>query len=106
MEVAKQKEVANPRPNCKETVIFDWDQHQFAQMLKNCEVDDEVSMTLKYLNNKDARILEAGCGLGRVVKFLHDKGYSNVAGLELSKDSVDWLNNNQPDLEIICGDVA
>lgn len=101
----KQKEVANPRPNCKATVIFDWDGLKFEQMLKTCAISDDVIITLKHLNDKNARILEAGCGLGRIVRFLKDKGYKNVAGIELSKDSVDWLHQHQPDLEVACGDV-
>jgi 2-polyprenyl-3-methyl-5-hydroxy-6-metoxy-1,4-benzoquinol methylase len=38
--------------------------------------------------DKDARILEVGCGYGRFVKRLEQLGYTNVEGVDISKDQV------------------
>lgn len=37
-----------------------------------------------YLDRKDARILDAGCGTGIVGELLHQDGYGNVEGLDYS----------------------
>ena len=89
----------------KSSIIFSWKSNDFYNLLKSCDDDDDVKITLKYLNNKDTYILEAGCGLGRVVKYLYDLGFKNVRGIELDKDSVDFLNCNFPELNVIHGNI-
>lgn len=42
------------------SVIFTWKNEDFEQLLKTCDVDDEVQVTLQYLPSKKAKILEAG----------------------------------------------
>lgn len=39
-----------------------------------------------YLDRKDARILDAGCGTGIVGELLHQDGYDNIEGLDYSQD--------------------
>jgi len=87
------------------SVVFSWKQEDFDALLKSCDFDDEVKIALKYLTDKNVRILEAGCGLGRVVKYLYDRGYKNVYGIELDHESVSFLNQNFSELNIIQGDV-
>lgn len=92
------------RPNCK-SIVFEWKSKDFDTLLKSCDVDDEVEITLKHLLDKNAKILEAGCGLGRVVKYLHDREYKQVSGIELHAESVTWLNQHFPELDIYQGDI-
>lgn len=87
------------------STVFGWDNQDFLALLKSCQKDDAVKISLEYLTNKNLNILEAGCGLGRVVKYLHDLGYKNVSGIEINKDSVNFLNNNYPELNITYGDI-
>jgi SAM-dependent methyltransferase len=87
------------------SVVFSWDHETFEDLLRSCDHDDEVKITLKYLHDKNAKILEAGCGLGRVVKYLSDKGFKHVAGIEINKQSVDYLNALYPELAIITGNI-
>ncbi|KKP24474.1 MAG: S-adenosylmethionine (SAM)-dependent methyltransferase [candidate division TM6 bacterium GW2011_GWF2_28_16] len=89
----------------KSSTVFGWDNNDFQALLKSCKNDEAIKITLEYLNNKNIKILEAGCGLGRVVKYLNDLGYKNVSGIEINKDSVNFLNNNYPELNIIYGDI-
>ena len=54
--------------------------------------DDEHSKTYKqtfnfinkYLNSKESKILEFGCGTGELLKIFHNNGYSNLLGIDES----------------------
>ena len=47
---------------------------------------------------KDARILEVGCGVGHNLAYLHDIGYTNLEGIEISPRVVDVLRETYPQL--------
>jgi SAM-dependent methyltransferase len=49
--------------------------------------------------------VEAGCGLGRYVQFLQERGY-NITGIELSQEAVDTVAHLAPELDVRQGDVA
>jgi len=87
------------------SVSFSWNPHEFRDLLRSCERDEGVRFALKYLTDKKTNILEAGCGSGRVVKYLHDLGFENVKGIELASETVLWANTNLPDLDIVAGDI-
>lgn len=89
----------------QQSIVFSWQKEDFDSLLKSCDLDDEVQITLQYLHDKNANILEAGCGLGRVVKYLHNKGFVNVNGIELDFNSVNFLNNYYPELNVVHGDI-
>ena len=91
--------------NEHKSIVFSWRHEDFKNLLKSCDNDDEVQISLDYLHDKNAKILEAGCGLGRVVKYLHDKGFTHVSGIELNTDAVTYLNSYFPELDIIQGDI-
>ena len=46
-----------------------------------------------------AKILEVGCNIGRNLAYLHDHGYENLAGVEISPHAVDLLRVHHPQLE-------
>lgn len=101
-----QQTQSNVIPSCK-SVIFDWNEKEFELLVNSCNRDEGVALTLKYLASvkKDVKILEAGCGLGRVVKYLQDRGYSKAKGIEISDKSVSFLNTFHPELDVEVGDV-
>lgn len=82
------------------SIAFKWNPNDFDALLKSCDFDDGVKITLKYLDNKNAKILEAGCGIGRVVKYLYDNGFTDVNGIEIDKDAVDFQNTFFPELKV------
>jgi SAM-dependent methyltransferase len=87
------------------SVEFSWKPEEFGALVRCCTLDDGVQLALRYLPDRDCRVLEAGCGIGRVVKYLHDMGYRSVQGIELSADAVRWVNANHPELPIVAGDI-
>jgi SAM-dependent methyltransferase len=84
---------------------FTWDSNDFDHLLRSCQFDDSVKLSLRYLTRTDLEILEAGCGSGRVVKYLYDLGYQKIYGIELNQDAVNYINAKFPELNIIQGDL-
>jgi SAM-dependent methyltransferase len=60
---------------------------------------------LKWLpSNKDARILDLGCGYGSLLHFLRSRGYSNLGGVDVSPEQVALAH--QAGLSFVrCGDI-
>ncbi len=46
-------------------------------------------LLIRYLDDKNARILDAGCGTGLVGEILKKAGYTNVDGLDYSQEMLD-----------------
>lgn len=88
-----------------DSVRFSWNPDEFDALVQLCQRDDAVQVTLRHLPRRDCSILEAGCGTGRVVKYLYDLGYHNVQGIELNEDIVRWVDNKYPELGIRAGDI-
>ena len=89
----------------KESIIFNWNEKDFESQLRTCEKDDEVQIALQFLNDKNLQILEAGCGQGRVVKYLYDLGFKDVHGIEINRKAVEFLNKRFPELNVIHGSI-
>ena len=62
-----------------------------------------VPFFLQYLP-KNGRILEAGCGLGRILICLSRKGY-NIEGIELNENAVRKIKDFDKDLKVVAGDI-
>lgn len=88
-----------------QSVEFSWEPAEFDALVRSCLLDDGVQLALSCLPDRNARILEAGCGSGRVVKHLHDLGYRQVEGVELNQVAVNWVNRQFPELRIVSGDL-
>jgi SAM-dependent methyltransferase len=86
------------------TVVFEWRAEDFEALLGSCDRDDGVQLSLRVIP-KEGRILEAGCGTGRVVKFFHDRGYA-IEGVELNGEIVAEVKRKHPDLKLLVGDVS
>jgi ubiquinone/menaquinone biosynthesis C-methylase UbiE len=54
---------------------------------------------------KSARVLEAGCGAGRILRALAAMGYENLVGLEISQSRLDYVSRAGPTCaELVCSD--
>ncbi len=51
------------------------------------------------LNNniKDTKVLDLGCGNGGTVKYLHDKGFSDITGIDVNSQSIKNAQNKYKD---------
>ena len=45
-----------------------------------------TEILLRYLDNKKAKILDAGCGTGLVGDILYNKNYKNIVGIDFSQE--------------------
>ncbi len=84
------------------TVIFKWNESEMRAMLESCSRDDAHPVIERHFP-RGSRLLESGCGAGRWVRFLQDRGFTMV-GLEYSHETVELVKSHWPDLEIIQGD--
>lgn len=87
------------------SIEFSWNPKEFKALLKSNEMDEAIQISLKYMPDKSARILEAGSGSGRVVKYFSDLGYRNVYGIEINREAIKNLNKNYPELRVRQGDL-
>lgn len=64
---------------------------------------------LKYagltIQNKDGKILEAGCGAGRVLRYYHDRGY-DIVGMDFIEGAITKLKEIDPSLNVETGDIT
>jgi SAM-dependent methyltransferase len=85
------------------SIAFPWNEEDFDALLETCEGGEITPHLLEFLP-KNGKVLEAGCGLGRYVKYLADEGY-DIVGIELSGDAVRVVKRKTPELRLIQGDV-
>lgn len=81
---------------------FSWDRKNIIAQLESCDRDGLTPIIFKFFTQSD-KLLESGCGLGRYVKFLQDRGY-RIIGLEYFYASIKLTGQIWPDLKIIQGD--
>lgn len=61
-----------------------------------------AQMTVK---DKAGKILEAGCGAGRILRYYHDQGY-NIMGIDFIDIAISKLKNIDPTLQAEVGDIT
>lgn len=59
----------------------------------------------KYVPDKRGRILEGGCGYGRIVYCMHVHGYESV-GIDSAKETVERTKKLFPELDVRAGDIS
>jgi SAM-dependent methyltransferase len=64
---------------------------------------------LKYaqmtLQDREGKILEAGCGAGRILRYYHDRGY-DIIGIDFIDVAIDKLVEIDPTLKAEAGDIT
>lgn len=56
--------------------------------------------------NKNAKILDLGCGYGRNIKALQELGYTHVKGIDISEDQVNYAVNHLGLTNVEVGDAV
>ena len=57
-------------------------------------LDYEINYGKFLPKDKDAKILDIGCGAGHFLYFLNKKGYENFQGIDISSQQVDFCKKN------------
>lgn len=86
------------------STIFKWDKKEMEALLATCETDGIFPYIEKYMP-APSRVLESGCGAGRYVKYLYDRGW-DVIGLEWDQEAVDMIKSYWPEVNAVQGDSA
>lgn len=86
------------------STIFKWDKKDMDALLETCETDGIFPYVKKYMP-APSRVLESGCGAGRYVKYLYDRGW-DVVGLEWDQEAVDMIKSYWPECNAVQGDSA
>jgi SAM-dependent methyltransferase len=82
--------------------IFTWEESEIQASLESCTRDESTPIIERHFP-PGSRVLESGCGMGRWVRFLQDRGLEMV-GLEYSRETVEMVKRHWPDLDIVEGD--
>jgi 2-polyprenyl-3-methyl-5-hydroxy-6-metoxy-1,4-benzoquinol methylase len=74
-------------------------QQHYQNMNKNLNSESYEKYEMRCIDaylpaNKDARLLDIGCGVGLFVYYLQKKGYSNIEGIDISQGQIDFANAN------------
>jgi SAM-dependent methyltransferase len=86
------------------STIFTWRAADIDALLETCAIDDVTPLIHEFFPPGGA-VLETGCGLGRFVRYLTDRGYRAV-GIEWLGDSLRVVHDHWPDLRLLQGDAA
>lgn len=87
-----------------DSVTFTWSVGDRADLLATCPRDEEWPVIQAWIPH-GSRMLESGCGTGRWVRFLSDRGWK-VTGLEMAPETVAIAHEWWPDLDFVVGDCA
>jgi SAM-dependent methyltransferase len=85
------------------STIFSWKPEEFDDLLASCDVDPLLPFMEKHFAPGD-KILEAGCGAARFVKYLDERGRF-VCGLEYEPETLRQVGKKWPKLKLVAGDV-
>tara|TARA_B100001093_G_scaffold520394_1_gene615403 strand:- start:1766 stop:2563 length:798 start_codon:yes stop_codon:yes gene_type:complete len=55
--------------------------------------------------DKNGKILEAGCGAGRILRYYHNNGFK-IKGFDFIKTAVNKLKDKDPSLDVEVGDIT
>jgi len=64
-----------------------------------------VQMLMRLLENKDALILDAGCGTGLVGELLNKAGYVSIDALDYSQEMLDQAEEKDVYNSLLCADM-
>lgn len=72
-------------------------------------MDNPEKYPLKYalltVKDKDGKILEAGCGNGRIVRYYKDRGY-DILGIDFIEEAISKLKAADPEVQAEVGDIT
>ncbi len=97
------KKIYTPR-NAVQQRAHLWEGHRIEEEVAACS-DRSITRFFLDLLPKHEEILEAGCGLGAWVIFLHERGY-RIAGIDNNVEVIAQLRQWNPGLRLSAGDIV
>lgn len=79
--------------------------HQMLEVLGYISPITIAQLLCDYLADKNARIIDIGCGTGLTCKFLHQQGYKRLHGVDLSPDMVRVAQDRKIYEQVMVADV-
>src|SRR3990170_1638871 len=76
------------------STVFSWKPEEFDDLVRTCDRDNATPYILGYLP-KQGRNVDVGCGLGRYVRYLADRGY-HIEGIEYNEETVLFFFKDAP----------
>ncbi|CAO1618956.1 unnamed protein product [Sympodiomycopsis kandeliae] len=67
--------------------------------------DDIKHVILPHIPNKDAKILELGCGNSTITPGLHSMGYTNLTSIDFSPTLISQMRSQFPQITFHCLDI-
>lgn len=64
-----------------------------------------LKYALETVRDKQGKILEAGCGAGRILRYFHERGY-DILGMDFVPVAVNKLRQADPSLQVEVGDIT
>lgn len=62
------------------------------------ESSERLADALEDNVDPSAAVLELGCSSGRHLKYLHDRGYEDLSGIEINEEAIDVMRETYPDV--------
>lgn len=82
---------------------------RWADIQADTSMENTDAYPLKYaemtVKDKAGKILEAGCGAGRILRYYHDRGY-DIVGMDFIDVAIDKLKEIDPSLKVEVGDIT
>jgi len=89
--------------------IKDYWQSRWEDIPADTAMHNPDAYPLKYammtVLDRTGRILEAGCGAGRILRYYHDQGY-DIVGMDYIQAAIDKLKIADPSLQVETGDIV
>ena len=87
----------------------DYWQQRWSQIKTDEAMENTDAYPLKFsqilIKNKNGKILEAGCGAGRILKFYHYKGF-NITGIDFIEDAIEKINASDTSIQALTDDIT
>jgi len=82
---------------------------RWSEIPVDAPMENKSVYPLKYaeqtIKDKKGKILEAGCGAGRILRYYHDRGY-DIVGIDFIDAVIHKLKNIDPSLKAEVGDIT
>jgi len=86
------------------STVFTWKPVDLEALLQSCERDEVTPLVHEHFPSRGS-VLECGCGLGRFLRYLTDRGYRTI-GIEHAHGTLRAVHAAWPDLPVVAGDAA